>query len=102
MADKPTSNKIPPWSSLTPADIKVLKELGVTKDSYLKDMKKFMESSESNERLDRQDPGDKSLVPLPKPRPTKPRLPSRTRSSTVEAKKGGLVTRKGPMKKGKK
>lgn len=95
MADKPTSNKIPPWSSLTPADIKVLKELGVTKDSYLKDMKKFMESSESNQRLDRQENESMGLVPKPKPRP-------KTRSSTVEAKKGGLVTRKGPMKKSKK
>ena len=95
MADKPTSNKIPPWSSLTPSDIKVLKELGVTKDSYLKDMKKFMESSESNQRLDRQENESMGLVPKPKPRP-------KTRSSTVEAKKGGLVTRKGPMKKSKK
>ena len=34
MADKPTSNKIPPWSSLTPSEIKVLKELGITKESY--------------------------------------------------------------------
>ena len=38
MADKPTSNKIPPWSSLTPSERKVLGELGITEKSYLKDM----------------------------------------------------------------
>ena len=54
-----------------------------------------MESSESNQRLDRQENESMGLVPKPKPRP-------KTRSSTVEAKKGGLVTRKGPMKKSKK
>jgi len=84
MADKPTSNKIPPWSSLTPSEIKVLKELGITKDSYLKDMKKFMESSESNQRLDRRENESMGVVPLPEPRPTRP---------YYEAKTGGLVSK---------
>ena len=77
------------WSQLSSNDKAKYTKEGYTKDSFNRQMKKLMESSESNRRLDGQDPG--AVVPKPKPRP-------RTRSTTVEAKKGGLFTRKGPCK----
>ena len=45
---------------------------------------------------------NKKLFPKGMPPASKPKPRPKTRSSTVEAKKGGLVTRKGPMKKSKK
>lgn len=79
------------WSQLSSNDKAKYTKEGYTKDSFNKDMKKLMESSKSNQRLDRQENESMGVVPKPKPRP-------RTRSTTVEAKKGGLFTRKGPCK----
>ena len=79
------------WSQLSKKEKADQMKEGYSKDSFNKDMKKLMESSKSNQRLDRQENESMGVVPKPKPRP-------KTRSTTVEAKKGGLFTRKGPCK----
>jgi len=72
------------WSQLSRNDKAKYTKEGYTRDSFNKDMKKFIESRESNERLDRQENESMGVVPLPEPRPTRP---------TVEAKTGGLVSK---------
>ena len=72
-------------------------------EEAIKKLKKELYNStpatpESNKKLfPKGMPSSKSKLPSTKPKPR-----PKTRSSTVEAKKGGLVTRRGPMKKSKK
>ena len=82
MADKPTSNKIPPWSSLTPSERKVLGELGITEKSYLKDMETMARGARVGKL---EEEAEKQLI-KPKKKPT-------STEKGVWVKDGGLVSK---------